>query len=231
MTEPIKLDAQEQRIVGVLIEKSLATPQYYPLTLNQVVTGCNQKSNRDPVVSWMEDEVEDVLRQLAARGFVSQVHAAGSRVGKWRQELTKELELDGRAMAVLAEFFLRGPQTLGELRTRASRMKEVPDLGALDEVLQGMAQRQPPIAARFSPEGVRRGVRWGHLLQDEKQVERLVEAEAAASPAATISSESVNINPPPASSSSVSDARFEKLEEAVRSLQDRVQELERRAPM
>ena len=82
------LNASEQRVMGVLIEKSLATPQYYPLTLNQVVTACNQKSNRDPVVSMMEDEVEGVLTTLANRGLATQVFATGSRAGKYRQELT-----------------------------------------------------------------------------------------------------------------------------------------------
>ena len=232
MSEPIILDAQEQRIVGVLIEKSLATPQYYPLTLNQVVTGCNQKSNRDPVVSWMEDEVEDVLRLLAGRGFATQVHAAGSRVGKWRQELTKQLQLDGRSMAVVAEFLLRGPQTLGELRARASRMKEIPDLAALDEVLQGLSQQDPPLAARFSAEGVRRGVRWGHLLQEQQQIALLQQAESTeAADESAASSQTTRTSSASGTIPAPTVARLEQLEQAVRSLQDRVQELERRAPI
>ncbi|MGE4619968.1 MAG: DUF480 domain-containing protein [Planctomycetota bacterium] len=231
MSEPVILDLREQRVVGVLIEKSLATPNYYPLTLNQVVTGCNQKSNREPVVSWMEDEVDETLTILAGRGFATQVHAAGSRVGKWRQELTKVLELDGRAMAVLAEFLLRGPQTLGELRTRASRMKEIPDLAALDEVLQTMAQHDPPLAARFSPEGVKRGVRWGHLLQDPEQVSALKKAEASGvtvNPATTNTSDTVTVTPV---ASKEKELRLDQLEEMVRSLHDRVQELERKASL
>lgn len=232
MAEPIILDDREQRIVGVLIEKSLATPQYYPLTLNQVVSGCNQKSNREPVVSWMEHEVDEVLTKLAKRRFASQVHFAGSRVGKWRQELTKMLELDGRTMAVLAELFLRGSQTLGELRTRASRMKEIPDLGALEEVLQQMARHDPPLASRFSPEGVRRGVRWGHLLQDPQQVVRLKKAESAGTvegvAGATTSSSSADESK---TSSASGQERLAQLEEAVRSLQERVQELEGRASL
>ena len=151
MSEIPLLDAQEQRVIGVLIEKSLATPQYYPLTLNQVVTACNQKSNRDPVVSMMEDEVDAILSRLARRAMTTQVFVSGSRAGKWRQELTSELELDGPSMAVLAELLLRGAQTVGELRTRASRMKAIADMGELNRVLEGLAQHQPPLARRRAP--------------------------------------------------------------------------------
>ncbi|MDG2083330.1 MAG: DUF480 domain-containing protein [Planctomycetota bacterium] len=177
MSEIPLLDAQEQRVIGVLIEKSLATPQYYPLTLNQVVTACNQKSNRDPVVSMMEDEVDAILSRLARRAMTTQVFVSGSRAGKWRQELTSELELDGPSMAVLAELLLRGAQTVGELRTRASRMKAIADMGELNRVLEGLAQHQPPLARRLTPPGIQRGVRWGHLLQSDERIKSMSEFE------------------------------------------------------
>ena len=222
MTEPIILDERQQRVIGVLIEKSLATPQYYPLTLNQVVTGCNQKSNREPVVSWMDDEIDEVLTDLARAGLTTQVHHAGSRVGKWRQELTGQLGLNGQAMAVVAELLLRGPQSLGELRTRASRMKDVPDLSVLQQVLDSLASREVPLAARFSPEGVKRGVRWGHLLQDSDSIQRqkLTEETGLQIPAA----EGKAMTP----SAAVSTSRLEQLEELVRKLQQRVEVLEQR---
>ena len=141
------------------------------------------------------------------------------------------LELDGRGMAVLAEFLLRGPQTLGELRTRASRMKEIPDQTALDEVLQALAQRQPPIAARFTPGEVKRGVRWGHLLQDPQQVAHLIKSESSGSGATSTATEVKNTRSTSAQESSTVAVRLQQLEDSVRSLQERVQELERRAPM
>jgi len=217
MAEPIILDDREQRIVGVLIEKSLATPQYYPLTLNQVVSGCNQKSNREPVVSWMEDEVDEVLTKLAKRRFASQVHFAGSRVGKWRQELTSMLELDGPMMAVLGELFLRGPQTLGELRTRASRMKPIADLAMLEGVLALMAAHSPTLAMRLTPQGVRRGVRWCHCLQSEALLSQLRLAEESG----------VDASPSSAASPRRSSGRLEEMAEEIEILRKRVDNLEK----
>jgi len=217
MFEPPLLNAAEQRVMGVLIEKSLATPQYYPLTLNQVVTACNQKSNRDPVMSLMEDEVEGVLNTLANRGLATQVFASGSRTGKYRQELTGMLELNGQEMAVLAEFLLRGAQTVGELRTRASRMKAIPDMAALNEVLQGLAGKDQPLARRLTPPGIQRGVRWGHLLQDPSMLDAVVENAPEPSPTSTSTSA-----PPPNPSAD----RLSQLEEKLEALEKRISQLE-----
>ena len=221
MFEPPLLNAAEQRVMGVLIEKSLATPQYYPLTLNQVVTACNQKSNRDPVMSMMEDEVEGILNTLANRGLATQVFASGSRTGKYRQELTGMLELNGQEMAVLAEFLLRGAQTVGELRTRASRMKAIPDMAALNEVLQGLAGKDQPLARRLTPPGIQRGVRWGHLLQDASMLDAVV--ESAPKPSSTSSStSSPSMNPP----MNPSMDRLSQLEEKLEALEKRIAQLE-----
>ncbi|MDE0961048.1 MAG: DUF480 domain-containing protein [Planctomycetota bacterium] len=231
MSDPIIFDERQQRVLGVLIEKSLTNPHSYPLTLNQVVIGCNQKSSRDPVVSWMEDEVDEVLTGLGRAGFASQVHGAGSRVGKWRQELTGSLALTGQAMAVLAELLLRGPQTLGELRTRASRMKDVPDLSTLAGVLTDLAEHSPPLASRFSPDGVKRGVRWGHLLQSESAVHRHRVAEETGitttvtrTPTET-STRSLETRSPELQSQET--GRLDRLEKRVQELHDRVERLEK----
>ncbi|OUU22285.1 MAG: hypothetical protein CBC13_07885 [Planctomycetia bacterium TMED53] len=221
MSELPLLNESEQRVLGVLIEKSLATPQYYPLTLNQVVTACNQKSNRDPLLSMMEDEVEGVLTTLANRGLATQVFASGSRTGKYRQELTSMLEMDGQSMAVLAEFLLRGAQTLGELRSRASRMKAIPDMNALKEVLDGMAQRNPPLARRLTPPGIQRGVRWGHLLQEAGNLELEVVPEQENVAAVVKPSSPVQMN-------RNTEARLEQLEQKIANLEDRLQVLEER---
>ena len=221
MFEPPLLNAAEQRVMGVLIEKSLATPQYYPLTLNQVVTACNQKSNRDPVMSMMEDEVEGILNTLANRGLATQVFASGSRTGKYRQELTGMLELNGQEMAVLAEFLLRGAQTVGELRTRASRMKAIPDMAALNEVLQGLAGKDQPLARRLTPPGIQRGVRWGHLLQDASMLDAVVES-APESSSTSSSTSSAPMNP----SMNPSMDRLSQLEEKLEALEKRIAQLE-----
>jgi len=156
------LDPDERRVIGVLIEKSLTTPSAYPLTLNALVTGSNQKSNRDPQVEFVEEEVEEILGRLQRRGLASEHYGAGGRTARWRQEFTYELELDGPRMAVVGELLLRGPQTLGELRTRASRMKKIPDLAALDEIVRQLSSTDPPRMVRLSPEGRKRGVRYTH---------------------------------------------------------------------
>ena len=225
MFEPPLLNAAEQRVMGVLIEKSLATPQYYPLTLNQVVTACNQKSNRDPVMSMMEDEVEGILNTLANRGLATQVFASGSRTGKYRQELTGMLELNGQEMAVLAEFLLRGAQTVGELRTRASRMKAIPDMAALNEVLQGLAGKDQPLARRLTPPGIQRGVRWGHLLQDASMLDAVVES-APESSSTSSSTSSPSMNPPMNPPMNPSMDRLSQLEEKLEALEKRIAQLE-----
>ena len=217
MTEPIVLTGDEQRILGVLIEKGLCTPQYYPLTLNALVSGCNQKSNRDPVVEMVEDEIDEILLGLHSRAMVSQVYGAGSRAGKWRQELTSMLELDGPMMAVLGELFLRGPQTLGELRTRASRMKPIADLAMLEGVLALMAAHSPTLAMRLTPQGVRRGVRWCHCLQSEALLSQLRLAEESG----------VDASPSSAASPRRSSGRLEEMAEEIEILRKRVDNLEK----
>jgi uncharacterized protein YceH (UPF0502 family) len=178
----------------------------------------------------MEDEVDEVLTGLGRAGFATQVHGAGSRVGKWRQELTGLLALTGQAMAVLAELLLRGPQTLGELRTRASRMKDVPDLSTLEDVLRDLAEHSPALASRFSPEGVRRGVRWGHMLQSESAIQRQRVAEETG--ITTTETRPRNETSPrstetqPLNTRSAEPGRLDRLEKLVQELQYRVERLE-----
>ena len=179
-TPVVFLDHDERRVIGVLIEKSLTTPQYYPLTINAIVTGSNQKSNRDPLVEFVDDEVEEILQRLRPRGLVTEVHPSGSRSEKWRQELSTTLDLNGQEMAVLGELLLRGPQTMGELRSRANRMKNIPDQGTLQTVFDGLAARAQPLVVRLTPEGVKRGVRVTHGFYPPKELEEVIAAEEAA---------------------------------------------------
>ncbi len=131
----------QRRVLGVLIEKQKTSKSAdaYPMTLNSITTGCNQKSNRDPVYDLDEDDVEETLSQLQRRGLVMKM--TGGRVDRYRHLLYECWKVTKVEMAILAELLLRGPQTEGDLRTRASRMEEIKDLDELRPLLKGLAQR------------------------------------------------------------------------------------------
>src|SRR5262245_29641079 len=133
------LSLVERRVLGVLIEKQKTTPDVYPMSLNALVTGCNQKSNRDPVFSLDDAEVEDNLVSLNQKALVTRVESG--RVEKWRHLLYEQWHVGKAEIAVLAELLLRGPQTVGDLRARVSRMEPVEDLDALRDLLDPLAQR------------------------------------------------------------------------------------------
>ncbi|MFN0058522.1 MAG: DUF480 domain-containing protein [Planctomycetota bacterium] len=178
MVEPFVLRAAERRVIGVLIEKSLSTPQYYPMTLNALVAGCNQKNNREPLVEYIEEEVSQVLDDLKSRNLVTVVYPASGRTEKWRQELTASLELDGPQKAIIGELLLRGAQSLGELRQRASRMKPIADLPTLEAVLETLRTRPWPLIVRLTEAGVKRGVRVTHNFYEPREMAALREVEA-----------------------------------------------------
>jgi uncharacterized protein YceH (UPF0502 family) len=136
------LPEYERRVLGVLVEKqkTAKTADAYPLTLNSLTTGCNQKSNRDPVLDLSEDEVEETLSSLQKKGYVNRL--TGGRVDKFRHLLYDTWTSNGPQLAVLAELLLRGPQTKGELRGRASRMAAIDTLDDLEDVLQPLAERK-----------------------------------------------------------------------------------------
>lgn len=169
------LDAGERRVLGVLIEKQKTTPEYYPMSVSALMTGSNQKSNRDPVTHYDVDDVEEILHSLRKKGAAVLVEGSG-RVTKWKHAAYEWLGLKGRPVdvAVLAELLLRGPQTEGELRTRASRMDEIADLTALQEVLSDLQQRE--LVVYLSPPGQKRGVVVCHGLYPPEELARLREA-------------------------------------------------------
>ena len=174
------LDLRERRVLGVLVEKAKTTADAYPLTLNALVTGCNQKSNRDPILDLDEDQVEETLRACQKRGLVARI--TGSRVDRWRHLLYEEWRLDKRELAVLAELLLRGPQTEGELRTRASRMEEIDDLDMLRSILGPLVERR--LVVYLTPQD-RRGAVLTHGFHDPRELQAL-KAHHAAQPAATL---------------------------------------------
>jgi uncharacterized protein YceH (UPF0502 family) len=163
------LGLHERRVLGVLVEKAKTTPDAYPLSLNALVTGCNQKSNRDPVRTVSDVEAEDALASLQKRGLVNKI-TGGSRVERWRHLLYESWKVDKVELAILAELLLRGPQTEGELRGRASRMEPIDDLDKLRAVLKPLAERG--LVVYLSPEG-RRGTMLTHGFHAPQEVERL----------------------------------------------------------
>ena len=166
----VPLNATERRIVGVLIEKGLTTPEYYPMTVNALVAGCNQKNNRDPLTTLDVDAVETSLKTLEQKGLVLSVIGDSGRVVRWRQELARKLEFSVTDLAVLGELLLRGEQSEGDLRGRASRMRPIETLEVLREVLKRLAARRPPLVIRLSPEGSARGVQWTHGMLPAEQL-------------------------------------------------------------
>jgi uncharacterized protein YceH (UPF0502 family) len=138
--------------LGVLVEKAKTTPETYPLSLNALVTGCNQKSNRSPVVNLSESDVEESLASAQKKGLAIKI--TGGRVDRWRHALYEAWNIDKMELAILAELLLRGPQTEGELRGRASRMEPIADLETLRAKLRTLASRK--LVVYLTPEG-RRG--------------------------------------------------------------------------
>ena len=136
------IPAYERRVLGVLIEKQKTSksPDAYPMTLNSIVVGCNQKSNRDPVCDLDDDAVEEALDALQKKGVV--VKMTGSRADRWRHQLYELWRVTKVEMAVMAELLLRGPQSEGDLRGRASRMEEIADLDELRGLLKTLADRK-----------------------------------------------------------------------------------------
>lgn len=173
------LTAIERRVIGTLIEKSLTTPQNYPLSLNALTNGCNQKSARDPETSYTENEVLETLQTLKRRSFATEFFGAGSRVSKWEEAFVTNTGLSNEQAAVIAELLLRGPQTEGELRQRASRMAQIPDLPTLHKVLEELAGREEPLAKRISDPNRARGVIWAHCLYPEDEAPSAEEASAS----------------------------------------------------
>ncbi|MEJ7640037.1 MAG: YceH family protein [Singulisphaera sp.] len=157
----VPLSPRERRVLGVLVEKAKTTPEYYPMTLAAIVTGCNQKSNRDPVTNYDADDVEDILQDLRQKGAVVKIEGSG-RVVRWKHTLYEWMKVSKVELAILAELMLRGMQTEGDLRARASRMEPLPDLPALQAVLEELAARDLVIS--LSPPGRKRGVLVSHGL-------------------------------------------------------------------
>ena len=143
------LTETEVRVLGSLVEKQLTTPEYYPMTLNALVAACNQKSNRDPVVSYDESTVTEALDSLRDKNLVYTFHGSTSRVVKYKHMLPNVYELDSAETAVMDVLMLRGPQTVGEIRGRTDRLFDFSGLPEVQETLDKLARRDEPLVVRL----------------------------------------------------------------------------------
>lgn len=171
----ILLTALEQRVIGALLEKEITTPEQYPLSLNALVTACNQKSSRDPVLNLSETEVQDLVDGLIRKHLVSQQSGFGSRVPKYSHRFCNTgfggFEFSAQELGVICLLLLRGPQTAGELRTRSQRLCHFDDVNQTEQVLEGlMSHREGPFVARLAREPGKRESRYRHLFGDEDDV-------------------------------------------------------------
>ncbi len=162
----LQLHPLETRILGALIEKEATTPEYYPLSLNALVNACNQKSNRDPVTDYDDDTVADGLESLRAKKLAYVIE--GSRATKYSQRFSETLNLGRRELAVLCVLFLRGPQTLGEIKDRTERIFAFADLDETERVLDKMAETG--FLRRLAKQPGQKEPRYAHLLSGEPLV-------------------------------------------------------------
>jgi uncharacterized protein YceH (UPF0502 family) len=162
------LSLRQRRVFGVLIEKAKTTPDAYPMTINGVVTGSNQKSNREPQMNLSPDDVEQVLEELRGMGAVTEVQGSG-RVAKYRHHAYEWLGVEKTELAVMTELMLRGEQTLGELRGRAARMEPIADVGALRPVVDSLIKKG--LIIELTPPG--RGQIVSHNLYKERELNEL----------------------------------------------------------
>lgn len=158
------------RILGCLVEKELATPEYYPLSLNALTNACNQKSNRDPVMNLPEDQVADGLEELRSRQLIYR-SAEGVRTPRYCHHLEGKLHLERRELAVLAILLLRGPQTVGEIRTRCERMYAFADLAEVEQVLQTLSTTETPLVRQLPKQPGRKECRYIDVLRDRMMPE------------------------------------------------------------
>jgi len=177
------LDAVEVRVLGSLMEKEIATPEYYPLSLNALVNACNQKSNREPVVDYDEASVEMSLETLRAKGLASRITGRDMRVAKHQQRLSEVCNLGRREAALLCVLMLRGPQTVGELRGRSERLYTFDDLEAVEAALNRLAEWSPkPLVKKLPRWSGFKEARYAHLLSGD--VEETDAPAAATAPVA-----------------------------------------------
>ena len=161
------LTDSEVRVLGAMIEKEITTPDYYPLSLNALVAACNQSSNRNPVVHFDDSAVLEALDSLRDKKLIHQVDESGSRVMKYRHVLYEAMNLGRPTIAIMCVLMLRGPQTLGEIRTRTNRLYDFSSLEEVETTLNSMISAESPLVARLPRQAGQKELRYAHLLSGE----------------------------------------------------------------
>jgi uncharacterized protein YceH (UPF0502 family) len=161
------LDSSEVRVLGALIEKEVTTPAYYPLSLNALLAACNQSSNRFPVVHFDEGEVGAAADRLREKGLLHLVDRGESRVTKYRHVLYEAMNLGRPAIAALCVLMLRGPQTVGEIRTRSNRLYDFTSLEDVETTLNALMSGELPLVVRLPRQAGQKEIRYGHLLSGD----------------------------------------------------------------
>lgn len=218
----LELTPEQCRVIGVLLEKEITTPDQYPLSLNGLMTGCNQKSSRDPVMQLTESDVQNIVDELKQKRQINEQTGFGSRVVKYKHRFCNtefgDLQFSSQQLALVCVLLLRGPQTPGELRTRTNRLAEFDDVNDVEATLEQLQDHQgEQIVAKLPREAGRRDSRYVHLFWDkEAQLELASQPNAAPQHSAQV---------PRASSSSQENERIDTLETEVAELKIQVAKL------
>jgi len=197
---PQILSEVEVRVLGSLVEKQLTTPEYYPLTMNALTAACNQKSNRDPVMSLNDTAILGAIDSLRDKNLVYLYYGSTSRTVKYKHMLPSVYELEPPAVAILAVLFLRGAQTLGEIRERTGRLFEFSGLGEVQETLDELSRLDESLVVKLERQPGQKEARYAHLLSGEINIENLNTTRARPAP------------------SGQSNERIEKLEQEIERL-------------
>jgi len=174
------LNDAEVRVLGALIEKEITTPEYYPLSLNALLAACNQSSNRYPVVHYDEGEVGAAADSLREKGLVHLVDRGESRVSKYRHVLYEAMNMSRQAIAVMCVLMLRGPQTVGEIRTRSNRLYDFTSVEDVETTLNLLMSGESPLIVRLPRQTGQKEVRYAHLLSGtvmDRQKDEEIEPE------------------------------------------------------
>jgi uncharacterized protein len=211
----------ETRVLGALVEKDITTPDYYPLSLNALVNACNQKNNRDPVMTLDESAVRDALTTLQEKHLAGPASGADSRVSKFEHRLQEVFNFDRREVAVVCVLLLRGAQTPGELRGRTDRMYHFEALDDVVSTLDHLAQREPPLACALPRQPGTKESRYTHLFSGEP-----AEGSMSQAPPSTSTGQAMPASASPMQEDSSNKDRLTHLEEEVSSLRRELSEIQ-----
>ena len=216
-TQPLRLTANEARVLGALIEKEVTTPEYYPLSLNALINACNQRSNREPVMDLDEEAVRQALHGLEDDGIAGRARSADGRVTKYEHWLGEAFNFSRAETALMCVLLLRGPQTPGELRGRTERMHRFEEISDVLAGLQKLMEREPPLAAMLPRQPGTKESRYAQLLSGPVDTAIAAQPAPVAGYAPTFSGDSGD-----------QDGRIAQLEATVAQLRSDFEQLKKR---